>query len=125
MPPPAPYTAFMCNESYRRVQIVQVREDWAQLRIPLRFPRAFRTSRRSIRSGPPIASRSSARRPPRPDGGAREAEMVTRRWSWAGSSGKPVYNYRSDGRDFPNHSDSGRCLIPVEGFFEFTVSPPA
>jgi len=49
-----------------------------------------------------------------------EAEMVTRRWSWPAPSGKPVYNYRSDGREF----GSGRCLIPIDGFYEFT-DPPA
>ena len=35
-----------------------------------------------------------------------------------------MYNFRSDGRQFTNGADHGRCLIPVEGFFEFT-DPPA
>lgn len=48
------------------------------------------------------------------DSGA--AELVTRRWSWPGPSGKPVYNYRSDGREFA----SGRCLILADGFYEYT-----
>ena len=43
-------------------------------------------------------------------------ELVVRRWSWPGPGGKPVYNFRSDGREFP----SGRCLILTDGFFEFT-----
>ena len=30
--------------------------------------------------------------------------------------GGPVFNFRSEGRDF---SKSGRCLIPASGFFEF------
>jgi putative SOS response-associated peptidase YedK len=47
-------------------------------------------------------------------------EMVTRRWSWPAPSGKPVYNYRSDGRAFGNGADHGRCLIPIDGFYEFT-----
>ena len=41
-----------------------------------------------------------------------------RRWSWPGAGGKPVYNFRSDGREFP----SGRCLIVADGFYEFTAS---
>jgi putative SOS response-associated peptidase YedK len=41
---------------------------------------------------------------------------VQRRWSWPGPSGKPVYNFRSEGREFT----SGRCLIPADGFYEFT-----
>jgi putative SOS response-associated peptidase YedK len=44
-------------------------------------------------------------------------ELVQRRWSWPGPGGKPVYNYRSDGREFP----SGRCLILADGFYEFTA----
>src|SRR5207302_11133411 len=44
-------------------------------------------------------------------------ELVVRRWSWPGPSGKPVYNFRSDGREFP----SGRCLIVADGFYEFTT----
>lgn len=44
-------------------------------------------------------------------------ELVIRRWSWPGPGGKPVYNFRSDGRAFP----SGRCLIVTDGFYEFTT----
>lgn len=43
-------------------------------------------------------------------------ELVQRRWSWPGPGGKPVYNFRSDGRDFTK----GRCLIVADGFYEFT-----
>jgi putative SOS response-associated peptidase YedK len=44
-------------------------------------------------------------------------ELIQRRWSWPGPSGKAVYNFRSDGRQF----DSGRCLIVMDGFYEFTT----
>jgi putative SOS response-associated peptidase YedK len=50
-----------------------------------------------------------------------QAEVVTRRWSWPGQGGKPVYNYRSEGRDFRNSAKQGRCLVPVDGFYEFTA----
>jgi putative SOS response-associated peptidase YedK len=50
-------------------------------------------------------------------GQAGEPELVQRRWSWPGPGGKPVYNFRSEGREFP----SGRCLILADGFFEFTA----
>jgi putative SOS response-associated peptidase YedK len=36
--------------------------------------------------------------------------------SWPGQNGKPVYNFRSDGREFA----SGCCLVPSDGFYEFT-----
>jgi len=45
------------------------------------------------------------------------AELIVRRWSWPGPTGKPVYNFRSDEREFP----SGRCLIIADGFYEFTA----
>jgi putative SOS response-associated peptidase YedK len=48
-------------------------------------------------------------------GDPREAELVTRRWSWPGAGGKPVYNFRSDGRNLA----TGRCLIPVDGYYEW------
>ena len=38
-------------------------------------------------------------------------------WSWKGSGGRPVFNFRSDGRSF---AGSTRCLIPADGFYEFT-----
>lgn len=39
-------------------------------------------------------------------------------WAWRGPQGKPVFNFRSEGRDFSN---SVRCLIPADGFYEFTT----
>jgi putative SOS response-associated peptidase YedK len=44
-------------------------------------------------------------------------ELVQRRWSWPGPGGKPVYNFRSEGRDLSR----GRCLILADGFYEFTA----
>ncbi|MEA3018466.1 MAG: hypothetical protein QOI38_3188 [Sphingomonadales bacterium] len=44
-------------------------------------------------------------------------ELVERRWSWPAPNGKPVYNFRSEGRDFP----WGRCLIVADGFYEYTT----
>src|SRR6185503_1672743 len=40
------------------------------------------------------------------------------RWGFAPAQGRggPVINFRSDGRRFP----SGRCLVPIDGFYEFT-----
>lgn len=42
-------------------------------------------------------------------------EMVIRRWSWPGNHGKPVFNLRSEGRNFTR-----RCLAIADGFYEFT-----
>jgi len=47
-------------------------------------------------------------------------QLVQRRWSWPGHNGKPVYNFRSEGRDFGDN----RCLIIADGFYEFTTPEP-
>jgi putative SOS response-associated peptidase YedK len=48
--------------------------------------------------------------------GASGPELVVRRWSWPLRTGKPLYNFRSEGRNFP----SGRCLAIADGFYEYT-----
>ncbi len=46
-------------------------------------------------------------------------ELVQMRWSFPPPrpGGKPVFNFRSEGRSF---RDSRRCLVPASAFFEFT-----
>ena len=34
--------------------------------------------------------------------------------------GRPVVNLRSEGRVFQNRDQTGRCLVPMSGFYEFT-----
>ncbi|MFN3627291.1 MAG: SOS response-associated peptidase family protein [Parvibaculum sp.] len=43
------------------------------------------------------------------------------KWAWKSLQGRPVFNFRSDGRSFAN---STRCLIPADGFYEFTDAEP-
>ena len=112
----------MCNEAYRLRELAKIEREFSHLHIPLRFPEGrpnvaplpgFRITDRVEIVRPAAASAS--------DSAPREAEMVTRRWSWPAPGGKPVYAYRSDGRRIPH---AQRCLIPVDGFFEFTDPPP-
>lgn len=106
----------MCNEQRRRIALGQIREDWSQTRIPLVFPEGIPNLEPldSIR----ITDRNAIIRAAGDDReGVHGAELVVRRWSWPGPRGKPVYNFRSDGREFP----SGRCLIVADGFYEFTA----
>ena len=49
-------------------------------------------------------------------------ELVERRWSWPAPSGKPVFNYRSEGRRFPT---AKRCVVLADGFYEFTEAADA
>ena len=110
----------MCNEAARRIALDQLRADWSEIRIPLRFPEGLPNMAPldSIRITDPTVIIRAARDAPG------EAEVVTRRWSWPSPNGKPVYNFRSDGREFRNADAGGRCLIPVDGFYEFTDPPP-
>lgn len=100
----------MCNEAARRIALHQLREDWSQTRIPLGFPEGLPNM--APLDGFKITDSTVIIR-----AGGDGAELVTRRWSWPGAGGKPVYNFRSDGRSL----EKGRCLIPVDAFFEFTA----
>lgn len=42
-------------------------------------------------------------------------------FAWKGPNGRPVFNFRSDGRRFDG---ARRCLVPASGFFEFTDPQP-
>ena len=111
----------MCNENRRRVALDLVVEGFSQLRIPLRFPEGMPNLEPldSIR----ITDRNAIVRAPANDEAAPpgSAELVIRRWSWPGPGGKPVYNFRSEGREFGNGATGGRCLILADGFYEFTT----
>ena len=113
----------MCNEAARRTALHLIRADFSQVRIELTFPEGLP----NLGEAPHIRiTDSTVIVRLGPDGGA---EMVQRRWSWVGPgsatrAGKPVYNYRSEGRAFPNSPGGGRCLIPLDGFYEFTAAAP-
>ena len=100
----------MCNLYTQTKSVDEVARVFRDLQLPIGFPEG----------APNLQSRDIAITDPGPivratsDGGF---ELVVRRWSWPGPSGKPVYNFRSEGREF----SSGRCLIVADGFYEFTT----
>lgn len=99
----------MCNLYTQSKSVDEVARLFRDLQMPLRFPEGV----------PNLEPREIAITDPGPIVRAGEGgglDLVVRRWSWPGQSGKPVYNFRSDGREF----SSGRCLIVADGFFEFT-----
>lgn len=107
----------MCNEFSRRIDLDLLRIAYEQQLIDLAFPEGLPNMAplESVRiTDPTVIVRAVA-------GAPSDAELITRRWSWPAPSGKPVYNYRSDGREFRNSAKQGRCLIPVDGFYEFTA----
>ena len=123
----------MCNDHRRKVPLDRIVESFSQTRIPLRFPegRPNLAALDSIRITDPNAIVRAAREPDAEPRAAEldgrqapsfpPAELVVRRWSWPGPGGKPVYNFRSEGREFGNSETGGRCLIVADGFYEFTT----
>jgi len=108
----------MCNDFSSRVELGTIGQDFSDLRIPLRFPEGLpnlepRDDIRITDRAPIVRWRAAGYADPAEAG----AELVRRRWSWPGPGGRPVYNFRSDGREFAG----GRGLIVTDGFYEFTT----
>jgi putative SOS response-associated peptidase YedK len=99
----------MCNLYTTKKSVDEVSAWFRRLQMPLRFPEGI----------PNLAPRDIAITDPAPiiRAGGEGYDLIVRRWSWPASNGKPVYNFRSDGREF----SSGRCLIITDGFYEFTA----
>ena len=104
----------MCNLYTQSKSVDEVARLFRELQMPLVFPEG----------APNLSPRDIAITDPGPIvrvSPSGSFELVIRRWSWPGPGGKPVYNFRSDGREFP----SGRCLILADGFYEFTTPADA
>jgi putative SOS response-associated peptidase YedK len=87
-----------------------IRRLFADVQIPLNFPEG-------IPNFEPRDVRISEKAPiVRFNADEGFAELVERRWSWPAPGGKPVFNMRSDGREFSRD----RCLVLIDGFYEFT-----
>jgi putative SOS response-associated peptidase YedK len=100
----------VCNLYQLEKSVDAVRRLFAELQIPLTFPEGIPNFQpRNVR----ISERAPIVRFNREQGAA---ELVERRWSWPGPTGKPVFNMRSDGREF----GKDRCLVLADGFYEFT-----
>lgn len=95
----------MCNDYRLKVDVASIVEDFADLKIKIRFGEGM----------PNIEARDDIKitdvAPVRGEG-----DLVQRRWSWTGPNKRPVYNFRSEGREFILN----RCLIVADGFYEFT-----
>ncbi|MEP7129578.1 MAG: SOS response-associated peptidase family protein [Sphingomicrobium sp.] len=88
-----------------------VRRIFADLQVPLEFPEGVPNFQpRDVR----ISERAPIVKFDRDRG---VAQLVERRWSWPAPSGKPVFNMRSDGREFSRD----RCLVLADAFYEFTT----
>lgn len=102
----------MCNDYRLEVDIASILEDFDNLKIKIRMPEG--TPNVGPRADIKISDTAPIVRGVEGERGV--GELVNRKWSWAGQGGKPVYNFRSEGREFGSH----RCLILADGFYEFT-----
>lgn len=102
----------MCNAYRLKVGTAAIVEDFAELGVEIRFSEGAPNieARDDIR----ITDTAPIVRTVEGERGA--GDFVQRRWSWPGPGGRPVYNFRSEGREFA----SGRCLVIADGFYEFT-----
>jgi putative SOS response-associated peptidase YedK len=101
----------MCNLYQLEKSVDAVRRLFAEQQIELTFPEGipnFEPRDVRITEQAPIV---------RFDRGRGVAELVQRRWSWPAPGGKPVFNMRSDGREF----SKDRCLVLADSFYEFTA----
>lgn len=102
----------MCNLYRLERNPDAIRRLFADQQIPLTFPEGVPNFEpRDVR----ITERAPVVRFNRDSG---EAELIERRWSWRAPGGKPVFNMRSDGREFGRD----RCLVIADAFYEFTAA---
>ncbi|UCI05234.1 SOS response-associated peptidase [Mesorhizobium sp. B1-1-8] len=102
----------MCNDYRLTVDLASIMEDFADLKIKIRFSEG----RPNIESREDIKITDVAPIVRTVEGLRGEGDLVNRRWSWPAPNKRPVYNFRSEGREFT----SNRCLIIADGFYEFT-----
>jgi putative SOS response-associated peptidase YedK len=99
----------MCNEYRFKQSLDRLTDVFSRLRLPLHWA-----------GGAPNLEPRDSIRPTDPApiilGSAEGAELKQLRWGFQQPKGGPLINFRSEGRRFP----VGRCLIPADGFYEFT-----
>ena len=101
----------MCNLYTQTKSVDEVARLFREIQLPLHYPEGIPNLQpKDICITDPAPIVRLAANP-------EQSELVVRRWSWPAPGGKPVYNFRSEGRQFPG----GRCLIIADGFYEFTA----
>lgn len=101
----------MCNEYRLRQPLSKIVEEFSRLDLPLDWAGGAPNlePRDSIRPSDPGVVITG-----REDGGAHLSQLP---WGFPNArGGRPIINFRSDGRKF----GAGRCLVLADGFYEFT-----
>jgi putative SOS response-associated peptidase YedK len=102
----------MCNDYGNGVSYRRYVEEFSHLKLPVfvqgNGPDLTPRDDIHIRDTAPVVLRTA-------DG----VELTERVWAPRAANKKPIFNFRSEKRDF---SKSTRCLIPASHFFEFSAS---
>jgi len=105
----------MCNEYRNRKSVRRLIDQCNELNMPLRYPGG-------IPNTDPSQSIRITDRAPILRNGEDGVRLEMMRWSWPSPKGAPVFNFRSENRRFDRVK---RCLIPADGFYEFTAAQDA
>lgn len=105
----------MCNDYRLEVDIASIAEDFDDLKIKITTPEGLP----NVPAREDIKITDTAPIVRAVEGERGVGELVNRRWSWP-DRGKPVYNFRADGRSF----GSNRALVLTDGYYEFTEPEP-
>jgi len=105
----------MCNEYRNRKPVRRLIDQCNELNMPLNYPGG-------IPNVEPTDNIRITDRAPILRNGDDGVQLEMMRWSWPSPKGAPVFNFRSENRRFDRMQ---RCLIPADGFYEFTASKEA
>ena len=105
----------MCNEYRNRKSVRRLIDQCNELNMPLHCASG-------IPNTDPSQNIRITDRAPILRNGEDGVELEMMRWSWPSPKGAPVFNFRSENRRFDN---AQRCLIPADGFYEFTSAKDA
>lgn len=104
----------MCNEYAREIALAKFREELAKAK---QMPFEWQDGRIPNDLGPkPSLKIRDLGLVVRLNGGRLVGSMSP--WAWSAPNGKPVFNFRSEGRDF---AGSDRVLILATGFYEHST----